>query len=49
MKWKTVQIPDVLYEECNSCHDKIGHPSIAALARTAIRQYLDYIKTTTEG
>lgn len=41
MKWKTVQIPLVLYEECAECHNTIGHPSIASLAREAIRRYLD--------
>jgi len=45
MKWKTVQIPEVLLKECNECHDKFGHPSVAALVREAIRRYLEHEKT----
>lgn len=46
MRWKTVQIPLVLYEECTECHDKVGHPSVASLAREAIRRYLDELNKT---
>jgi len=48
LQWKTVQIPEPLFEEVKRVHEKLGYASISSFVSQSIRDSLKNIKSSKE-